>query len=113
MIVHSRRSLFNFQATQMTENEQRNIYSAMPQLAINQHRPGKLPVINDFDKTLGQPASCLLAAKLYEEHLRDPTRSFEPNLRLFDVSKFNLLKSPVSSRYFGDVFVTLYHIKLM
>lgn len=113
MIVHSRRSLFNFQATQMTENEQRNIYSAMPQLAINQHRPGKLPVINDFDKTLGQPASCLLAAKLYEEHLRDPARSFEPNLRLFDVSKFNLPKSPVSSRYFGDVFVALYHIKLM
>lgn len=93
----------------MTENEQQNIYSAMPQLAINQHRPGKLPVINDFDKMLGQPASCLLAAKMYEERLRHPTRTFEPNLRLVDVSKLNLPKSPVSSRYFGDV----YHIKLM
>ncbi|XP_050287033.1 transcriptional corepressor LEUNIG-like isoform X1 [Quercus robur] len=87
------------EATQMTENEQQNIYSAMPQLAINQHRPGKLPVINDFDKMLGQPASCLLAAKMYEERLRHPTRTFEPNLRLVDVSKLNLPKSPVSSSH--------------
>lgn len=113
MIEHSRRSLFNFQATQMTESEQQNIYSAMPRLAINQHRPGKLPVINDFDKMLGQPASCLLATKMYEERLRHPARTFEPNLSLVDVSKLNLPKSPVSSRYFRDVFVTLYHIKLM
>ena len=101
MIEHSRCSLFNFQAKQMTENEQQNIYSAMPQLAINQHRPGKLPVINDFDKMLGQPASCLLAAKMYEERLRHPARTFEPNLCHLDVSKLNLPKSPaISSMYF-------------
>ena len=102
MIVYSRNSLFNLQATEMTENEQQYVHLAMQQSLMNQHRPGKLPVITDFDKMLGQPAACLLAAKKYEEErLIHPARTFEPNLCHLDVSKLNLPKSPaISSMYF-------------
>uniref|UniRef100_A0A2N9END1 LisH domain-containing protein n=1 Tax=Fagus sylvatica TaxID=28930 RepID=A0A2N9END1_FAGSY len=91
----------SIEATQMTENEQQYVHLAMPQSLMNQHRPGKLPVITDFDKMLGQPAACLLAAKMYEEErLIHPARTFEPNLCLLDVSKLNLPKSPaISSRH--------------
>ncbi|GMY37387.1 transcriptional corepressor LEUNIG_HOMOLOG-like isoform X2 [Fagus crenata] len=91
----------SIEATQMTENEQQYVHLAMPESLMNQQRPGKLPVITDFDKMLGQPAACLLAAKMYEEErLIHPARTFEPNLCLLDVSKLNLPKSPaISSRH--------------
>lgn len=101
-MVHSRHSLFNFQATQMTENEQQKINSTMPQIAMNQHGPAQLTGITEFDKTLGQPAACLLTAKMYEEErLKHPTRTFDPNLPSLDANKLRLPNSPaISSRYF-------------
>lgn len=114
-MVHSRNSLFNFQATQMTENEQQKINSTMSQLVMNQHRPGQLTVTTDFDNTFGLPAACLLTAKMYEEErLKHPTGNFDPNLRSLDANKLRLPNSAaISLRYFRDMFVTLYHINLI
>lgn len=101
-MVHSRNSLFNFQATQMTENEQQKINLTMSQLVMNQHRPGQLTVTPDLDNTYGLPAACLLTAKMYEEErLKHPTGNFDPNLYSLDAKKLRLPNSAaISLRYF-------------
>ncbi|KAK9267797.1 hypothetical protein L1049_010233 [Liquidambar formosana] len=87
---------------QMMETEVQNVGHLEPKLEMIQQTPGQFPMGTDFDKMLGQPAACLLAAKVYEEgeHLRRPARQLAPDLRLNDVNKMALSKSDAtSSRY--------------
>lgn len=56
-------SIFNFQVTYMTENQPR--HPTVPQLALDQQRPGQFPRSADFDSMIGEPS--LLAAKFQEE----------------------------------------------
>lgn len=77
-----------YQVTQMTHNDQqRTPPSTIPQVPMNRHWPGPLPVIADHVK-FGAPSACILARKMYEEDcLRHHTATFNPNLGPLDVNK--------------------------
>ncbi|KAH7546023.1 hypothetical protein FEM48_Zijuj01G0156800 [Ziziphus jujuba var. spinosa] len=92
--------LLNFQTLQMKENEQRNKYLMESHSAMNQQiRPGKFQMDNNCRKMLGQPASSLLAANIYEDehHRTESASKLDPSLHLLDVNKVNLSKSVATS----------------
>ncbi|XP_048337349.2 transcriptional corepressor LEUNIG isoform X2 [Ziziphus jujuba] len=85
---------------QMKENEQRNKYLMESHSAMNQQiRPGKFQMDNNCRKMLGQPASSLLAANIYEDehHRTESASKLDPSLHLLDVNKVNLSKSVATS----------------
>lgn len=90
-----------FQVPQTTENDQQKIQTTVPQFAMNQRRPGQLPVITGHTM-LGQSPACLLAAKTNEEErLRYPIGTFETCFCPLDVNKLSFQKPvAISSKYF-------------
>ncbi|KAJ6999841.1 transcriptional corepressor LEUNIG-like isoform X2 [Populus alba x Populus x berolinensis] len=76
----------------MSQNEKRNAYQIVPQLAINQPRHGQSPSGSDFDTMLRQPGASLIATRMFEEQFH-PVRNYDPQLQAFDVNKLNLSNS--------------------
>ncbi|XP_057948630.1 transcriptional corepressor LEUNIG_HOMOLOG-like [Malania oleifera] len=78
----------------MTETKPQSSNPLAQQLEMNQKRMGQFPTSTDHDKMLGQPAACMMATQMYEEeHLRQNSRNFDPNVHLLDVDKMNISKS--------------------
>ncbi|XP_037492439.1 transcriptional corepressor LEUNIG_HOMOLOG isoform X4 [Jatropha curcas] len=78
---------------QVMQNELQNVLPIVPQLSINQQRPGQFPV--GPSSKMRQLPACSLLARMYgeEQHLPYPVRTFNQNLQLLRGNKFDLSKS--------------------